>query len=68
MSDAAAWRAKLLDEGRLLAAVGLLADDGEVRCRDCGGRVEREDGWAMRFVCPCGWSIEDDSSLGCEAA
>jgi hypothetical protein len=53
------WREKLLDEARLLGALGYLTDDGDVVCPECGRSVERSDGWRMVLVCVCGWRVED---------
>jgi hypothetical protein len=53
------WEAKLLQEARGLAAVGVLTPDGGVRCPECGSDVPRSDGWFMEFACSCGWRLID---------
>jgi hypothetical protein len=54
---------KLLREVEFIQAIGLLGRDGQVHCRDCGAGVERQDGWVMRFECPCGWFLTDGEVL-----
>jgi hypothetical protein len=57
-----AWREKLLNEGRLLSALGYLDDEGDIACPECGRAVVRSDGWRMVLVCACGWRMEDFDS------
>lgn len=56
------WPTKLYDESLLLAAMGVLRDDGEIVCPECGEAVERDPGWLARFACPCGWLLEELAS------
>jgi hypothetical protein len=54
-----AWSKKLVAEATIFGHLGYLGEDGQVRCPECGGVVDRADGWDMVFACPCGWRIED---------
>jgi hypothetical protein len=56
-ADLDEWMRKLLMEGESLTALGLLDVNAEVRCPECAAVVPRRPGWAMEFVCPCGWAL-----------
>lgn len=54
------WMRKLESEALMLSALGLLGEDGEVRCPECGSVVPRSQGWRCHFTCLCGdWLLED---------
>jgi hypothetical protein len=54
------WARKLLDEGLLLSAVGVLDELGELHCRECGATLQRNDGWHLDLRCSCGWRLADE--------
>jgi hypothetical protein len=54
------WATKLYDEALMLGALGVLCEDGEVRCPVCDRVVPRSEGWVCVFACSCGeWELRD---------
>lgn len=54
------WAHKLYREWLGLTAAGVVDELGNVHCPDCGGEVERAEGWYMQFTCSCGWGLYDE--------